>query len=207
MRAFPGFKPFWSLTRLHHSKIKDNNYVFPPEVELSEEAMDLVSSILTTQPGASRIFALILHSSDPFTPDQRPTLSDILAHSFFLTGPFPASINPSCMSTPPDFRQMSIRSSHRNFRAVKRLCGIEDEPTETPAEAAASRTNAALGVVAEEEEDELDDKVAVPPPAIVAAKATVSDAKGMESEVRQVLQPGSPISELLRCVHLRLIGR
>ena len=32
-------------------KIKDNNYVFPPEIELSVEAIDLVSSILTTQPG------------------------------------------------------------------------------------------------------------------------------------------------------------
>ena len=109
------------------------------------------------------------------------------------------------MTTPPDYRQMSIRSSHRNFLAVKRLCGIVDvDPAEVTA-AAPPRTNVALGVVAEEEEEELASTVVRPPVAIVAAKGTASDAKGMESEVRQALQAGSPISELLRCALLRLL--
>ncbi|KAL8292670.1 hypothetical protein RQP46_001282 [Phenoliferia psychrophenolica] len=170
-----------------YRKIKDNNYVFPPEIELSVEAVDLVSSILTTQ------------------PDQRPTLSDILAHPFFLTGPFPPSISPSCMTTPPDYRQMSIRSSHRNFLAVKRLCGIVDVDPAAPATVAPPRSNVTLGAVAEEDEEEPPAPVARSPPVLVAAKGTASDAKGMESEVRQALQPGSPISELLRSARKPLI--
>ncbi|KAK4705480.1 hypothetical protein P7C70_g731, partial [Phenoliferia sp. Uapishka_3] len=169
-----------------YRKIKDNNYVFPPEVELSPEAIDLVSSILTTQ------------------PDQRPTLSEILAHSFFLTGPFPPSIAQSCMTTPPDYRQMSIRASHRNFRAVKRQCGIIDVETPAAVVVPSSRSNVELGVV-REEEDELAEvevgeevKVVKSPVKVAARPATTNEARGMEKEVRQVLQPESPISDLLR---------
>ena len=34
-----------------YKKIKENNYEFPAELELSTESVDLISKILTTKPG------------------------------------------------------------------------------------------------------------------------------------------------------------
>lgn len=156
------------------------------------EAVDLISSILTT------------------SPDQRPTLAEILQHTFFTSGPFPASISPSSMNAPPDYRHMSIRSAHRNFAAVKMMCGIV-EPVEGAATAPAvqQKTTAAplQAVTEEEEEDSKPRRLAAqqqPAATVQARPATTREARGMEKEVQQVLAPESPISELLRCAFARL---
>lgn len=178
-----------------HSKIKDNNYVFPPEIELSVEAVDLISIILNT------------------APEQRPTLAQILEHDFFTSGPFPASISPSSLNNTPDYRHMSIRAAHRNFKAVKMQCGIV-EPVEgaavAPAPAAVVQPpRAPLQSVNEEAEEEGVERrtasrreavtVAAPTVQAVTTSASSKEARGMEMEVQQVLAPESPISELLRC--------
>ncbi|ORY92413.1 hypothetical protein BCR35DRAFT_297802 [Leucosporidium creatinivorum] len=175
-----------------YRKIKDNSYAFPPDLPLSHEAMDLISSILTT------------------SPDQRPTLHEILQHDFFTTGPFPPSISPASMDSVPDYRQMSVRASHRNFRSVMRRCGIE-EPVEGASAAPVQQVQAqvqktALQAVNEEEVEVEEEEKARQPrrvaPVPVQARTTTATAskevRGMEKEVKQVLAPESPISELLR---------
>ena len=186
-----------------YRKIKSVDYEIPPSVEISVEAEDLIKSILARE------------------PDQRPTLSQILQHDFFVTGPFPLAIPPTAMTLVPDFRHLSVRRSHANFREVKATCGIAEHelPLEPAPRLAAqpsagslqpSRSQPLAPLV--EEEDELDFQPAVAqPPArrrsgggppvagsVVAKTATERDAKGMEREVQHVLQPGSPIADLLK---------
>ena len=86
---------------------------------------------------------------------------------------------------------MSIRASHRNFRTVKKQCGIVDIEI-TAASTIPPTVRAPLQAVFEDEEQE----VFVAASALAATlPATVTEARGMEKEVRQVLQPGSPISD------------
>lgn len=167
------------------SKIKELNYEFPSTAEVSVEATNLIEQILTTAPG---IF--LSDSRDSFhrlrfqLTDKRPTLTEILQHPFFSCGPFPASIPPTAMDSTPDFRNVSIRASHRNFVAAKKECGIsEDQPVVI--------AKVVLPPVVEETE-------------VVQSKRRDSGgaSRGMEKEVREVLQPNSPISELLRYVIL-----
>ena len=187
-----------------YKKIKENNYEFPPNHDLSSSAIDLISQILNT------------------VPDKRPTLAEILAHDFFLCGPFPPTISTSAMTSSPDYRKISVRASHRNFANVKMECGIVDVdprlPASTSAAIASTSSDVAsssavrnqrikstvLNLVGEEEEE-----VAVTSQQEVKMEGlemlgAAKEVTGMEKEVREVLQPGSPISELLRSV-LRLI--
>lgn len=121
--------------------------------------------------------------------DKRPTLVDILNHKFFVCGPFPPCIVSSATDADVDYSQISIRASHRNFCAVKLQCGIS-EPV---------AVRVPLGVV-EEEVETVDVKMEDVGEAVVQKQT-----RGIEREVREVLQPGSPISELLRYVRLRQI--
>ncbi|KAM0748225.1 Pkinase-domain-containing protein [Meredithblackwellia eburnea MCA 4105] len=224
-----------------YRKIKDLNYVFPPEVDLSPEAVDLISAILTTQ------------------PDARPSLGTILLHPFFTTGPFPSSIPHSALSTPPDFRNMSVRTSLANFEKAVREMGLEGVWREAEEEWERERererqVGAAAGegqggrkldkVEEEEEEEEVEPAVlatsvkegeketvkkerprveegqqrrrATPSTSMGVPVATSApekeeeekekeQVKQVEKEVRQVLQPGSPISELLRSARKPLL--
>lgn len=195
-----------------YRKIKSVDYEIPPTVELSVEAENLIKSILARE------------------PDQRPTLSQILQHDFFLTGPFPLAIPPTAMSLIPDFRHLSVRRSHANFLQVKAQCGIvepelplEPAPRLARAVSAASlKPSRSQPLAPLTEEDELDAQPAVAeavaqPPArhrlasagagaglppvagsVVSRPATEREARGMEKEVQSVLQPGSPIADLLK---------
>lgn len=173
-----------------NSKIKENSYEFPSSVDLSVESISLIQSILTT------------------SPELRPSLTDILAHDWFTTGPFPLSIDKDSMNSIPDFRSMSIRASHRNFRTVKKLCGIVEVVgmvvnTRDEVVQLQQVSLPPLQVVREEDEEEVVEIVVVgvkEVQKVVTALATTKEARGMEKEVREVLQPGSPICELLRYV-------
>ncbi|SCZ93449.1 BZ3500_MvSof-1268-A1-R1_Chr6-3g08667 [Microbotryum saponariae] len=171
-----------------HSRIKELNYEFPAGCELSAEAVDLISLILTPK------------------PNERPTLGQILQHDFFVTGPFPASVTPASLTLVPDHRNMSIRSAHRNFRAVKARAGLTEQ-----VEAEMLEANAADVVAVEKPSHRtvlatVHESAAPAPPAQAAApvarkrmSATVTaDARAIEQEVQQVLAPESPISDLLR---------
>lgn len=113
---------------------------------------------------------------------------------------------------------MSIRASHRNFANVKKECGIdesteEDNALSTIAAVApvVKRSRKALPALVEEPEEEgleqreeegekRELKTKLRTTVLATLPATSKEASGMEKEVRQVLQPGSPISELLRFV-------
>jgi serine/threonine protein kinase len=187
---FSSFPPLLLLkAHLHlRRRIQDNNYEFPSDIDLSVEAVDLISSILMTQ------------------PDQRPTLVEIIAHDFFTSGPFPASISRNAFNLPADYRHMPIRAAHRNFRAVKIRAGII-EPPEGAAIVATKSTVVAmpitvpLAVVSEEEEETVPARRPVPDRIGLATRsASTQEARGMEKEVQQVLAPESPIADLLRYV-------
>ena len=147
-----------------------------------------------------------LKYTDSPIPDQRPSLNDILVDPWFLSGPFPPSILTTSLTHIPDYRQMSIRAAHRNFRAVKKSCGIVDvELSTAPVVSIVELPLRSKPLPALLEEDEVDTGV-IPVPTVAVVIATEKEARGMEKEVREALQPGSPICELLRYVfHLNLI--
>ncbi|SCV67638.1 BQ2448_5249 [Microbotryum intermedium] len=170
-------------------RIKELNYEFPAGCELSAEAVDLISLILTPK------------------PNERPTLGQILQHDFFVTGPFPASVTPASLTSVPDHRHMSIRSAHRNFRAVKAQAGLTEQVEAEMLEVHAVEVAAAPSlqkpshgtVLAIVHESAPPSAQAAAPSAKKRMSATVTaDARAIEQEVQQVLAPESPISDLLR---------
>lgn len=93
-------------------KIRDNSYAFPEDHSLSVEAVDLISWILRPN------------------PTDRPTLSEILAHPWFVTGPFPSRISTRALDPEravglgEEWSRMSKRHAWDNFRKVKRAAGV-----------------------------------------------------------------------------------
>lgn len=86
-----------------YKKIKENSYIFPDNVEVSPEAVDLISAILNTD------------------PDRRPGLVDILGHPFFSSRfPCPASLSPSICYTAPNFDHLTPQQSRANIRSLVR---------------------------------------------------------------------------------------
>ncbi|KAF9585245.1 Cell cycle serine/threonine-protein kinase cdc5/MSD2, partial [Lunasporangiospora selenospora] len=69
-----------------YKKIRDNNYAFPDEVPLSEEAKSLVRSFL-----------------DP-TPASRPSVADVIKHPFFASGYCPDKLSKSTLTKAPNFQ-------------------------------------------------------------------------------------------------------
>ncbi|GAA5968768.1 hypothetical protein JCM11641_000725 [Rhodosporidiobolus odoratus] len=124
-----------------YRKIRDNAYTFPSDHSLSPEAIDLISWILRP------------------TPAERPTLAEILAHPWFITGPFPSRVSPQ--ATDPsragemveEWRYMTKRQARENFRRVKRRAGIveveEAAPVPTSAEPAPSTSTSVAPPVTE----------------------------------------------------------
>ncbi|GAA5928413.1 hypothetical protein JCM10213_005729 [Rhodosporidiobolus nylandii] len=189
-----------------YRKIRDNAYTFPSDHSLSPEAIDLISWILRP------------------IPTERPTLGDILAHPWFVTGPFPSRISPR--ATDPqrakelmeEWRYMTKRQARENFRRVKRRAGIveiEEEPPVVvpqqqqqmqPPTPGRQLVSQALPAVAEAPEEEMEDlRLDDRPgeerrrPTRMVKREEERDAKGrVEKEVRAATAPESPISELLR---------
>ncbi|KAG0667228.1 Cell cycle serine/threonine-protein kinase cdc5/MSD2 [Rhodotorula mucilaginosa] len=95
-----------------YKKIRDNSYAFPEDHSLSVEAVDLISWILRPN------------------PTDRPTLSEILAHPWFVTGPFPSRISTRALDPEravglgEEWSRMSKRHAWDNFRKVKRAAGV-----------------------------------------------------------------------------------
>ncbi|GAA6047057.1 hypothetical protein JCM3770_004175 [Rhodotorula araucariae] len=185
-----------------YRKIRDNAYTFPPDHALSPESLDLISWILRP------------------TPAERPSLAQILAHPWFVTGPFPARV--STRATDPsradalvdEWRTMGKRQARDNFRRVKRRAGIVEiegaGAAVRPRGDAGGAVSQALPVVAEAQPGEADEdepEAATAGAGDEAGRAGTRmvrasderDAKGrVEKEVRKATAPESPISELLR---------
>lgn len=148
-----------------YKKIKENAYVFPPEPRISAEASDLISSIL---------------NKDPL---QRPSLSEILLHPFFLSGPFPAYIPSSALTHPPDFSYLTQRQSERHFRDAKRRMGLdEDGRREREVVGQLARAASNLALIDEREEDVLAPKASAAPVQRPAARRTRTTSSSSSSE-------------------------
>jgi serine/threonine protein kinase len=113
-----------------YKRIRDNQYEFPADREISLDARELIQQILTTDPRA------------------RPTLHDILEHAFFMLGMVPAFIPVTAQDTTPLFRPSITRQqSLANLaRLRKRALLDQDQATElSPASSAHSKGHAARG--------------------------------------------------------------
>ncbi|CAK9787068.1 unnamed protein product [Cutaneotrichosporon oleaginosum] len=96
-----------------YRRIRENRYEFPEDKEISASAQNLIMSIL---------------NRDPL---ERPTLDEILEHSWFHDGPFPSHVPVSANDGPPDFFNLNAAQSRRNFDNVHRRAAGQTE-TATP---------------------------------------------------------------------------
>ncbi|CDZ97711.1 pkinase-domain-containing protein [Phaffia rhodozyma] len=113
-----------------YKRIRDNQYDFPPDKPISENAQDLIRNILTID------------------PRKRPTLSEVLNHSFFTSGAFPSSLPASSHDAPPNFTHLTPQQSAYNFTKVKNRA-MQIKPLGVP-----SRTMATLGPSVAQQERE-----------------------------------------------------
>ena len=143
---------FRDLTSIVRRRIRDNQYEFPSHRDVSLDARELVQQILTPN------------------PQERPSLHDIVDHTFFIHGIVPGYIPITARDAPPDFRHISPLVSQANLSRLRQACQLDGE-------AAPPTTH--------------DDE----PPAPSASSA--SSLAQQEREFHKAVQPGSPISALL----------
>ena len=90
-----------------YKRIKMNSYSFPDTCVISEEAKDLISRILVTD------------------PEERPTIDDMLNHAFFTKNPIPRLLPTSTLAVPPS--SSYLRQFEKNTAQVRPLSrGRED---------------------------------------------------------------------------------
>ncbi|KAF8317702.1 Pkinase-domain-containing protein [Clavulina sp. PMI_390] len=106
-------------------------------------------------------------------PRKRPSLHQIIEHDFFTKGTFPASIPVSAHEYPPSFADVTRQQSKINYMRVRRAVLLDAEETEI-------RT------------------VDIPDSGSQLDAATVQQQQKQEREFHKAVQPGSPISVLLR---------
>ena len=132
--------------------IRDNPYEFPSNRDVSLDARELVQDILTPN------------------PQERPTLHNILDHTFFTRGIVPGFIPVSARDAPPNFRHVSPLVSQANFARLRQTCQLDGEVAPNP-----SRTSE---------------------PPVPSMSSTTSSLAQQEREFQKAVQPGSPISAL-----------
>ncbi|KAJ9113209.1 hypothetical protein QFC22_006048 [Naganishia vaughanmartiniae] len=149
--------------KMIYQKIKDMDYAFPPDCRVSEEAKSLVKSILNKD------------------PSQRPSLDDIFAHPWFISGAFPTDLPASSLKEVPIFPPMSFEQITHNFRKLKQRCAVgQDLPLAKTVPKQPPRS--VPGVVASP----------------VQARQAVNQAIArQEEEFKRAVAPDSPISTLL----------
>jgi cell cycle serine/threonine-protein kinase CDC5/MSD2 len=132
--------------------------------------------------------------------EQRPNLRDVLEHPFFTYGTVPAKIPSTSHDIPPDFRHITPNVSRSNLAKLKKFALIDEadqisnslvEPSTS--EAPGSLSTAPSGA-------DISGKVrTVPAPASSGALAQ------QEREFQKAVQPGSPISVLLKSAQQPLL--
>lgn len=106
-------------------------------------------------------------------PKKRPTLHQIIEHDFFTKGVFPPSIPTSAHEYPPNFSTITRQQSRTNYVRVRRAVLLDAEDTD-------------IGTV-----DVVDSGSQLD-------AATAQQQQKQEREFHKAVQPGSPISVLLR---------
>lgn len=141
-------------------RIRDNDYEFPADRLVSTAVKDLIQLILTHD------------------PQKRPTLHEIIDHTFFTQATFPGFIPISAFDSVPDFRHVSRLVSQQNYGRVRKEALLDDDQT----------------------------SIAVPPKLSHSSSASSSESSTVtqssiaqqEKEFQRAVQPGSPISALLK---------
>ena len=85
-----------------YKRIRDNEYDFPVEKQITEDARQLIQQILTTN------------------PQERPTLYDILDHPFFLRGIIPPYIPVNALNSKPHFSRITPEQSLANLALLRK---------------------------------------------------------------------------------------
>lgn len=111
-----GKPPFQSKdVSLIYERIKTNDYGFPEDKPISDEAKILIQDILSTN------------------PLKRPTLDEILEYDFFK-GPFPDRITVETLVSVPDFSYLDRNQSQINFMNTRRSAGLIHSSHKNPVE-------------------------------------------------------------------------
>jgi polo-like kinase 1 len=95
-----------------YKRIKMNAYTFPDHIPMTEEARDLISRILVTD------------------PLERPTIDEIMNHLFFTKNPIPKLLPTSTLAVPPSSSYMRQFEKNNNPRPLTR--GVEDGMLKPP---------------------------------------------------------------------------
>lgn len=110
-------------------------------------------------------------------PSQRPTLFEILDHAFFTQGPVPSYIPPSAHDSIPDFSSITPNMSDNNFKRLRRFVILDQS---------AANSSGTL-------------------PQNSNGKNITSTIQQQEKEFQKAIQPGSPISVLLKSARQPLV--
>lgn len=113
-------------------------------------------------------------------PQQRPTLHEILDHDWFLKGIVPACIPISAHEQAPDFRHINRLVSQQNLAILRKHALLDDDMTSINVPSAPEPSNTKL------------------------RSASTSLAQ-QEIEFQKAVQPGSPISALLKSARQPLL--
>lgn len=132
--------------------------------------------------------------------EQRPNLRDVLEHPFFTYGTVPAKIPSTAHDIPPDFRHITPSVSRSNLAKLKKFALIDEADQisnsliESPtSERPGSLSSAPSGA-------DISSKVrTIPAPASSGALAQ------QERDFQKAVQPGSPISILLKSAQQPLL--
>ncbi|KDQ54388.1 hypothetical protein JAAARDRAFT_135759 [Jaapia argillacea MUCL 33604] len=152
-----------------YKRIRDNEYEFPAEREISVQARELIQHILTQD------------------PQQRPTLHEILDDEFFTHGIVPSHLPNTTHNAVPDFRHITRPVSQANLARLRRKALLDDDQATT-----ISLPNSAVA-----QSSTIGTKSTSGKP-----NATLAQ---QEKEFQQAVQPGSPISALLKSARQPLV--
>lgn len=115
--------------KMTYKRIKMNAYTFPDHIPMSEEARELISRILVTD------------------PLERPTIDEIMTHPFFTKNPIPKLLPTSTLAVPPSSSYMRQFEKSNNPRPATR--GVDDglmlKPPRSSSQAASEEEKKDLG--------------------------------------------------------------
>ena len=132
--------------------------------------------------------------------ERRPNLRDVLEHPFFTYGTVPTKLPSTAHDIPPDFRHITPSVSRSNLAQLKKFALI-DEADQISNSLVESTTSEPLGSLSTGPSGvDINGKVrTVPAPASSGALAQ------QEREFQKAVQPGSPISILLKSAQQPLL--
>ena len=105
-RMSKSFTSMLVLNEVDRRKIKENQYEFPATNPVSDEAKDMITSLLCPD------------------PHNRPSIDEISDHKFFHSGELPREIPVSTLEAPPVWEPISKPMSELNWRFLSVQAGL-----------------------------------------------------------------------------------